>query len=470
MPPVGIRFGSPEGVRVTGVRSLRRFYAFHSSAHPLLKTSSMIAATWDLLIGALLILMALSGGLLKTLPISAAALYMGIGFVIGPSVLGWLHLGIDADAHLVERISEVTVLVSLFAVGLRLQIRTQLASWLLPLLLATLAMIVTIALMAGVGLALHWSLASALLLAAILAPTDPVLASDVQVRHEKDHDELRFALTAEGGLNDGSAFPLVVLALGMMGLHDLGVDGIRWMAFDVVWAIAGGLALGWTCGAAFTRLVLFLQSEKHQAMGMESFLALGLIALTYGIALHAGVYGFLAVFVAGLSMRHVERVAGDEAKAKAEQGQGSAEPVKAAARTADAITREVLGFAKELEKFVELAAMLVIGCLLRPAMFTGRNLLVAVALLAIARPLAIYATTFRSRWSPSQRRLAAWFGIRGVGSVYYLAYAASHGADPKGSDGIAGAVLVAVAISVLLHGISATPLMNMYRATTGGRR
>ncbi|RZA07409.1 MAG: sodium:proton antiporter, partial [Proteobacteria bacterium] len=318
--------------------------------------------------------------------------------------------------------------------------------------------------------ALQWSLASALLLAAILAPTDPVLASDVQVQHEKDHDELRFGLTAEGGLNDGTAFPVVMLALGLMGLHEIGTAGIRWVAVDVIWAIAGGLALGWTCGAAFTRLALFLQNEKKQAMGMESFLALGLIALTYGIAIHAEVYGFLAVFVAGLSMRHIEREASQEAEGKKQEGKDASEPVVATARTAEVMTREVLGFAKELEKFVELAAMLVIGCLLRPAMFTGRNVMLAFALLVIARPLAMYATTVHNRWTPSQRRLAAWFGIRGVGSVYYLAYASAHGAKAAGHDGIAGAGLVAVAMSVLLHGISATPLMRMYRAATGGRR
>jgi NhaP-type Na+/H+ or K+/H+ antiporter len=426
----------------------------------------MTAATWDIFVGALLILMALSGSLLKTLPVSAAALYLLIGFVAGPSVLGWWQLDVHADAGLVERICEAAVLISLFAVGLRLQVHTTWDRWRLPVALATVAMIITICVVTGAGMALQWSLASALLLGAILAPTDPVLASDVQLRHEKDNDELRFGLTAEGGLNDGTAFPIVLLALGLMGLHELGTAGWRWVGIDVAWAIAGGLALGWTTGVAATRLVLYLQSQKQQALGMESFLALGLIAVTYGVALQANVYGFLAVFMAGLSMRHVQR----QADAQARQSQHEPRPdasLLATARTADVMTREVLGFAKELEKFVELAAMLVIGSLLRPAMFTQRNLLVAAALLAVARPLSVYITTCRGRWHPAQRRLAAWFGIRGVGSVYYLAYAVSHGADAEGSDGIADAVLVTVSISVFLHGISATPLMSLYRAATG---
>lgn len=437
----------------------------------------MSAATWDLAVGALLILMALSGTLVKRLPVSTAALYMAIGYAVGPEQLGWLHLSLQNDAAFIEAITEVTVLVSLFAVGLRLQIRTRLTSWTLPALLASAAMVITIAAMTLAGVALHWSLASALLLAAILAPTDPVLASDVQVRHEKDDDDLRFGLTAEGGLNDGAAFPFVMLALGLAGAHELGAFGARWVVLDVLWPVVGGLALGWTCGAAFTRLVLFLQTEKQQAMGMESFLALGLIALTYGVALHAGVYGFLAVFVAGLSMRNVERAVEAEAKAvvaespaRAEEGIGKVAAKEA--RTADAMTREVLGFAKELEKFVELAAMLVIGCLLQASMFTPRSLAVAALLLLVARPAAVWLTTIGSRWSTGQRRLGAWFGIRGVGSVYYLAYVSAHESTHGAADvgAISGAVLVAVAVSVLVHGASATPLMTLYQSARGAKR
>jgi NhaP-type Na+/H+ or K+/H+ antiporter len=342
-------------------------------------------------------------------------------------------------------------------------------------LLATVGMAVTIALVTLAGMALQLSLAAALLLAAILAPTDPVLASDVQVRHENDQDDLRFGLTAEGGLNDGAAFPFVMLALGLAGAHSLGGFGLRWLGLDVAWAIVGGLALGWTCGAAFTRLVLFLQTEKKQAMGMESFLALGLIALTYGIALHASVYGFLAVFLAGLSMRNVERAAEDEADAALATAKPpeTKEVAAAQAETAGAMTRDVLDFARELEKFVELAAMLVIGCLLRPEMLTLRNLSIAVFLVAVARPVSVYVSTLSllgGRWTASQRRLGAWFGIRGVGSIYYLAYATTHGAPSREIGTIGGAVLVTVALSVIVHGVSATPLMGLYQAATQRRR
>lgn len=274
-------------------------------------------------------------------------------------------------------------------------------------------------------------------------------------------------MTAEGGLNDGAAFPLVLLALGMLHTDFLSTSGWRWLSVDVAWAVIGGLALGWTSGAVFTRLTLFLQTRKQQAMGMESFLALGLITLTYGVALHGLVYGFLAVFVAGLSMRNVERQAVAVAEvAKGDRSKGSADSVLSAeAETANAMTRDVLGFAKEMEKVVELVAMLMIGCLLRTEMFTIRNLILAVLLLTVARPVAVYVTTWGSRWSPYQRRLSAWFGIRGVGSIYYLAYASSHGAGNRDLDATIGVVLVTVTLSVLLHGASATPLMRLYRST-----
>lgn len=427
----------------------------------------MTAATWLLLIGALLILMALTGTLLKALPISAAALYLVIGFALGPGGFGLLDLELRQNDKLIEHICEAAVLVSLFAVGLRLQIRTQASSWALPALLASVGMVITVVVMTAAGVALQWSLPGALLLAAILAPTDPVLASDVQVRHENDADELRFGLTAEGGLNDGAAFPLVLLALGLLHADFLSASGWRWLGIDVAWAVVGALALGWTSGAVFTRLTLFLQTRKHQALGMESFLALGLIALTYGVALYGLVYGFIAVFVAGLSMRNVEQQAVAEAQsAKGRHSEDRADSVATAqAESANAMTRDVLGFAKEMEKFVELVAMLVIGCLLRPEMFTVRNLVLAVLLLAVARPVAVYLTTWGSRWSPSQRRLGAWFGIRGVGSIYYLAYASAHGAAEPDLDATIGVVLVTVSLSVLLHGASATPLMRLYRST-----
>ena len=186
--------------------------------------------------------------------------------------------------------------------------------WLLPLRLAIVAMLVTVALVAGVGvLALGLPLGAAILLGGILAPTDPVLASDVQVANPGDRDRLRFALTGEAGLNDGTAFPLVLLGLGLLGLHDIGSFGWRWLAVDVLWAVTVGVVIGAVLGTAVGQLVLYLRRTHKEAVGLDNFLALGLVGLAYGAASLAHGYGFLAVFAAGVALRRLEQQASAQA-------------------------------------------------------------------------------------------------------------------------------------------------------------
>ena len=422
----------------------------------------MTFANWCLFLGLLLLIMSISDSLLKKLPFSSAAVYMILGIAAGPYGLQLLDLsmGIHDDAHLLEILTEVVVLVSLFAVGLKLPVRASQAPWRVPILLATVAMVITIGLTAAVGVALGGSLALSLLVGSLLAPTDPVLASEVQVAHGEDRDALRFGLTAEGGLNDGTAFPFVMLALGLMGYHELGPYGARWFGVDVLWAVVGGIGIGWLCGAGFTRAVIALRRHKGSAIGMESFLALGLIAVTYGLSIHASVYGFLAVFVAGLGMRGIEQEAVGAA-AKADPGPDVRSPARLPATE---VTNIALDFIEDLEKFAEMAAMLVIGSLLTLEMATWRNALLAASLLFVIRPLSVFAVTWRSGWTRSQRRIGAWMGVRGVGSMYYLAFVLTDdlGLDPL-AEQVTGVVLFTIAASVVLHGVSATPIMTLYR-------
>ncbi len=422
----------------------------------------MTFANWCLFLGLLLLIMSISDSLLKKLPFSSAAVYMILGIAAGPYGLQLLDLsmGIHDDAHLMEILTEVVVLVSLFAVGLKLPVRASQAPWRVPILLATVAMVITIGLTAAVGVALGGSLALSLLVGSLLAPTDPVLASEVQVAHGEDRDALRFGLTAEGGLNDGTAFPFVMLALGLMGYHELGPYGARWFGVDVLWAVVGGIGIGWLCGAGFTRAVIALRRHKGSAIGMESFLALGLIAVTYGLSIHASVYGFLAVFVAGLGMRGIEQEAVGAA-AKADPGPDVRSPARLPATE---VTNIALDFIEDLEKFAEMAAMLVIGSLLTLEMATWQNALLAASLLFVIRPLSVFAVTWRSGWTRSQRRIGAWMGVRGVGSMYYLAFVLTHdlGLDPL-AEQVTGVVLFTIAASVVLHGVSATPIMTLYR-------
>jgi NhaP-type Na+/H+ or K+/H+ antiporter len=408
--------------------------------------------TWCLIAGLLLIVIGLSDTWRQNLPFSTSAIYLVAGYLLGPEMSGLLSLHLGSDAVLLERMSEVAVLISLFAVGLRLRVNLSDRLWRAPLLLATLAMFLTVAAMWAFGMGLGLASGAALLLAAVLAPTDPVLASDVQVEHPQDRDRLRFSLTAEGGLNDGAAFPFVMLALGLLGLHSLGPMGWRWWAVDVLWATGAGLLVGWYLGAGFSRWVLFLRREKEQALGMESFFTLGLIALSYGLALTISAYGFLSVFASGLAMQHIER----------RHRPATAHPVSGSADDSTRMTQAVLDFTLDLERIAELAVMLVIGSLLTTAAFTAQSVAVALCLVFVARPLAVYAATWRVHWTPRQRAFAAWFGIRGIGSMYYLSYAVAHGAQGAEVQFVADAVLVTIALSVLMHGSSATPLMNLY--------
>ena len=433
-------------------------------------------STWCLIIGVLLILIGLSDTWRQRLPVSTSALYLVAGALLGPQGYGFIRIGLPEDAGVIEILTEVAVLISLFAVGLRLRVGLSDRTWLAPVMMASCAMLLTIAAMTGIGVALGLSLGAALLVASILAPTDPVLASDVQVENVKDQDRLRFSLTGEGGLNDGAAFPFVMLALGVMGLHELGPNALRWWGIDVAWATLGGLALGWALGIAFSHAVVHLRHERQQAFGMESFLTLGLIALTYGLALSIKTYGFLAVFAAGLAMRHIEHrhnvnrsAATDKTLTAADKGvAASVTP----AQTSAYMAKAVLDFALDLEKLAELTVMLVIGALLTRQAFTPISIAVALSLIFVVRPIAIYLATMGTLLTPTQRRLAAWFGIRGIGSVYYLTYALTHGATTGEMRTIADAVLVTIVVSVVLHGSSATPIMELYRNARGaaGRR
>jgi NhaP-type Na+/H+ or K+/H+ antiporter len=432
--------------------------------------------TWCVIVGLLLITIGLTDTLRQELPVSASALYLLAGYLLGPEGFGLLDLRLGNDATLIERFTEAAVLISLFAVGLRLRASLRDPLWRTPFLLATLAMVITIALMTGLGLWIGLSLGTALLLAAVLAPTDPVLASEVQVQHTLDRDRLRFSLTGEGGLNDGAAFPFVMLALGLMGLHELGDAGLRWWSVDVAWAILGGIAIGWGLGLLFSRAVVYLRREREQALGMESFLTLGLIALTYGAALAASTYGFLAVFFAGLAMRKVEREDNPQLAAEPAEAVGP-EPLQEVTASPEPrdqasayMAKAALDFTLDLEKLAELTVMIIIGSLLTEAAFTPVTLAVAGGLVFVARPIAVYLTTLGLPLTVGQRRLAAWFGVRGVGSMYYLAFAVAHGASGEQTALVADAVLVTIAVSVLLHGSTATPIMRLYRRARGRRQ
>ncbi len=432
---------------------------------------------WALVIGALLTTAALSGTLLKRLPLSITMFYMAAGYGLGPGGLDMIAIDPMQHTVLLERLAEVAVLISLFAVGLKLGLPLSNSAWRLPLRLAVGSMMLTIFMIAMIGMALGLSLGAAILLGAILAPTDPVLASDVQVVEANDRDRLRFSLSGEGALNDGAAFPFVMLGLGLLGLHDLGAWGWRWFAVDVLWSIAGGLLIGGALGAIIGRLVVYLRSHHKESIGLDEFLALGLIGLTYGLAVACHTYGFLAVFAAGLALQRV----GKATKKVPEVAVGTAgflskeDEQKLATHTDYAsayLMHEVQGFNERLERIAEVALVLVIGAMLSYTHISVVGVGVLLLLLLVVRPVAVWLGLLGAPVSRDQRILISWFGIRGIGSIYYVMYAINHGLPRQLAEDMMAYTLIIVATSIVLHGISVTPLMDRYaqrKARRAGR-
>ncbi len=455
----------------------------------------MTFALWLTLGGALLVLMALGGSMLPRLPVSTSMLYLLAGLGVGPLGLALAAPELDQHAVLLEHVTEVIVLLSLFTAGLKMSVGLHDKRWFAPLRLAVLSMLATVALVTAAGVwLLGLPLGAAVLLGGILAPTDPVLATAVQVNNPADRDQLRFALTGEGGLNDGTAFPVVMLGLGLLGVHEIGVLGWRWWAVDVLWACGAGLAVGAALGTGLGRLVLHLRRHHREALGYENFLALGLIGLAYGCAVLLQAYGFLAVFAAGLALRHTAQAVTDAVAAPPAPPVPSAPAAtpRAGAAAADAALVEqahhspgidaseaiasdpqhapaylayaVMSFNEQLDRIGEMVGVVFLGLLLWSVPWVPQAWWFVPLMLLLVRPLSVaLGLAGTRRTSAVQRRLIGWFGIRGIGSLYYLSHALNNGLPPAHAPTLVALTVAVVVSSIVAHGISVTPLMARYR-------
>jgi len=417
------------------------------------------------LLGALLILVAVLGSYVKRLPFTTTMIYLAAGVLVGPLGLGWLFFDAAKHTVLLEHLAEIAVVVSLFTTGLKLRVPLRDNRWRVPLRLAFISMTLTVALVAVAGVyGLGLPLGAAILLGAVLAPTDPVLASDVQLENPQDRDRLRFSLSSEAGLNDGTAFPFVMLGLGLLGLHELGAGAWRWWAVDVVWSIVGGLGIGAACGVAVGRLVLYLRREHREGLGGDHFIALGLIAFSYGAALLLHTYGFLAVFAAGIALRAVERHQTGDRPPQQILDTATAEKrdeIAIAPETAPAhMAGAVLDFNEQMERILEVALVLIIGVLLSPGYLRLNEVFFIVLLFLVIRPVAVLSGLLGQKCGAPERGLLCWFGIRGIGSVYYLMFAVNHGLNEEIAWQLTTITFTVIAVSIVLHGISVSPLMH----------
>ncbi|EDX72600.1 transporter, CPA2 family [Coleofasciculus chthonoplastes PCC 7420] len=399
-----------------------------------------------LIIGLLLLLVTMGSGWIKRLPLSYALIYLVVGIFLGPYGTNLIQL--QPQTEFLERITEFVVIVSLFSCGLKMNRPLRLRAWNSTIRLIAFLMPISIFAIAAIS---HWLLnlnwGAAVLLGAILAPTDPVLASEVQLAHIGDRDELRFGLTSEGGLNDALAFPFVYFGIHWLENNNWQSWLKQWIVVDLIWAIAAGIAMGILVGNGVMWIKQQLQKFRPIDVLMEDFIGLSIILITYALTELINGYGFLSVFVAGLM---VQRISPNHNRRLSQ-----------------------LEFTEKLEKLMEVGTILLLGSLLRiePILkFGGEALLIAGLLIFAIRPLGAWISTTnlgfaklpRSQFHPTTRWLFGWFGVRGVGSLYYLSYSLGKSLEGELGERIAWITSITVVLSIIIHGISATPLMKWY--------
>ena len=342
--------------------------------------------------------------------------------------------------HLAERLTELTVIVALMGAGLKLDRPLGWRAWATTWRLLGIAMPLSIVAIALLGSAfLGLTAASALLLGAALAPTDPVLASSVQVGPPQDaeEDEVRFALTSEAGLNDGLAFPFVHLAIAI-ALHGvgLGVWTWEWLGVAVLWKIAAGIGAGLLVGQVLGHVIFhYVEGSSTLEIG-DTLAALGITLLAYALAELVHGYGFLAVFVTALTLRHKER--SHHYRARLHE------------------------FSEQLERLFMMVLLILFGGALAGellAPLTWGAAAVGLLCLLAVRPLAGLVSLTGSGLRFDEQAAISFFGIRGIGSFYYLAYA--YNTEAFGNLDVVFALVGFVVLgSILLHGITAAPIMG----------
>ena len=391
-----------------------------------------------LVIGLVLWTVTLGSGWIKRLPVSYALIYLGVGVFLGPYGIDFLTE--RPSSEFIERLTELVVIVSVFGCGLKMNRPMTLAAWQLPARLIGLMMPISIVAIAAVAhFLLQFDWGAAVLLGAILAPTDPVLASEIQLNHSNDQDNFRFGVTSEGGLNDSLAFPFVYFGIHAINQPQWDSWLRQWLLVDLIWAILAGVVMGYLVAKAILWLDRRVQRSRPSEDLMQDIIALSVILLTYSLTELVNGYGFLAVFVAGLTMQ----------KSCTQHRQGNQ-----------------LHFVEQIERLLEVIAILLLGSLLRFSELRWHltdALAVAGLVLLIIRPLGAQISLLGSSLAVPTRWLTGWFGIRGLGSLYYLTYAMGKGLDGNLADRMVWIVYTTIVASIFLHGITASPLMNWYQ-------
>lgn len=396
---------------------------------------------WILVIGSAFLSMALLPALLAGRPFSLPLVYVLFGtgvFALVDPLRGPNPTAAMLDNSVVLYATEFVVIVSLATVGLSIERRPGLVSWsaVWRLLAITMPLCVGAAALLG-SQTLGLGLAGAVLLGAVLAPTDPVLADDVQVPGPQEHperDEVRFTLTAEAGLNDSLAFPVTHLAIALAA-SSWGDTWQSWLVTDVIYRIVVGALAGLITGRVLTTLARRWRAPIVSSSGVGVFV-LGATLLVYGATELVGGYGFLAVFVAALS-RHDE---------------------------SDDLRVHLHGFAEQVEAILIAVALIGLGGAIAEGLLSPISLAMigtVVVFLMVIRPLFGFIGLVGTPVVVRERAAIGFLGIRGIGSVYYLAYATASGAfGQEALDIVWATTALTILGSVLLHGTTAPWIMR----------
>jgi sodium/hydrogen antiporter len=413
-----------------------------------------------LVAGGSLLLAVVLPDLLHRWAISAPMVLVGVGMLLGlTSLPDDLPLDPQANRAAIEHVTELVVIVALMGVGLaldrplRVRDPSSWGRWGVTWRLLAVGMPLSIAAVALLGWAAGLAPAAALLLGAALAPTDPVLASDVQVAgpqtgdHEVDEsDEVRFSLTSEAGFNDGLAFPFVYAAILLATEGSVWHWGLEWLGWYLVGKVVIGVVAGVVVGRLLAAAAFRSRSDALRvAERGESLLALAALVSAYGVAEVAGGYGFLSVFVCAMTFRSGER-----------------------SHDYHAAMHEVV---ERLERLLTLFVLLVLGIALTRGLLGALDwwgVTIGLGLILVIRPLAGWLSLSLRRpgtgpcLERGERWAVAFFGVRGVGSLYYLAYAGKED-SVLAADALWSTVAFTIVASVLVHGVLSGPVMARLR-------
>ncbi|HSP36947.1 MAG TPA: sodium:proton antiporter [Frankiaceae bacterium] len=395
------------------------------------------------LIGVGMFLAAILPRLIAKRAISTPIIFLGLGILVHLLPLGLVNPDPRVHPNVAKHVAEIVVIIALMGAGLRLDRPFGRFRWSSTWRLLAVTMPLSIVATAVLG---WWALglapASAILLGSVLAPTDPVLASDVQVgepsEDEESEDEVRFALTSEAGLNDGLAFPFTYAAIAIAVKGGAPGNWLgHWLLVDVGYRIVAGVAIGWGVGWLLGRLFFRSPSERFRlAEHAEGFVALAATFLAYGAGQLVHGYGFLSVFVCACMIRAAERTHGYH--------------------------KVLHDFTEQVERLLTVGVLVLFGGAIVEGLLgalTWQAAALGLFLVFCVRPTFARLALLHGRGTTQERRVIAFFGIRGIGSLFYLTYALGEASFPE-ADLLWATVGFVIVVSVLLHGITATPLMR----------